>query len=368
MSNTPNSPVNSDSSSNQRNNANASNNNQSEEVDLIVFFNLIGKGIQKIIQFIASIFKGIYAFFIACVRVIFVNIKIIAIVTIVALALGFALDKMKDPVYYSEMFVVPNFDSKYVLIENVNYFNSLIKLKDTEELSKQFNITTEESESLIEFEIEPAPESKNKQLMDFGFFMKELDSVTRSKVDYEEYLENESLYTTKMFLLRARTKNYKLFGKLEKGLSQSINNEYSDLKKQERDSVLRLEKETLELSLVEIRKIKDAYLSVLEKESEKTSVSSNLGGVLGLQVEKTQTKEDELLAQELATLNKLNAIKSELVLKNKIFDKVSSFREKGIAENIWYKKFKIIVPLAALIVLAFFGALFTFYKHVMRYN
>lgn len=366
MSNNPNTPVNSDNRTNTNNGNN--NNNQSEEVDLIVFFNLIGKGIKKIIQFFGSIFIGIYAFFIACVKVIFVNIKMIAIIGVVAIAIGFALDKIKDPVYYSEMFVVPNFDSKYALIENINYFNSLIKLKDTEELSKQFNISTEESEALIEFEIEAAPESKNEQLKDFGLFMKGLDSVTRSKVDYEEYLGNNDLYTAEMFLLRARTKNYRLFTKLENGLSQSINNEYSDLKKQERDSVLILEKENLEMSLSEIRKIKDAYLNVLEKESEKTNISSSLGSALGFQVEKTQTKEDELLVQEIQTLNKISDIKKELVLKNNIFDKVSSFKEKGIVENIWYKKYKIIVPLVALIVLAFFSALFTFYKHVLRYN
>ncbi|TYC15638.1 hypothetical protein ES677_04665 [Bizionia gelidisalsuginis] len=368
MSNNPNTPVNSGNNSTNSNNANNNNNNQSEEVDLIVFFNLIGNGIQKVINFFGSLFIGLYAFFIACIKVIFVNIKIIAIVVIVALAIGFTLDKVKDQVYYSEMFVVPNFESKYVLIENINYFNSLIKLKDTEELSQQFNITAKESEALVEFEIEAAPESKNEQLKEFGLFMKDLDSVTRSKVDYEIYLDNRDLYSAEMFLLRARTKNNKLFIKLEKGLSQSINNDYSDLKKQERDSVLRLEKENLEVSLAAIRKIKDTYLSVLEKESEKTSVSSNLGNALGLQVEKTQTKEDELLAQEIATLHQLSEIKRELVLKNTIFDKVSSFREKGIVENIWYKKYKIIVPLFALIVLGFFSALFTFYKHVIRYN
>ena len=171
-----------------------------------------------------------------------------------------------------------------------------------------------------------------------------------------------------MFLLRARSHNYKIFKKLEGGLSKSINNVFSDIEKKKRDSVLILEKENLELSLVEVRKMKDAYLDVLQKESEKNIVSSNLGSSLGFQVEKTETKEDQLLTKELDILKQLNGLKKELVVNDEIFEKISSFKEKGLLEDVWYKKYKIIFPLIALVLLAMVGSFIKFYKHVVNYK
>jgi len=266
------------------------NKNTNEEVDLIVFFNLIGNAINKVFLFVKSIFIGIYSIFISVIREIFLNIKIIAAVLIVAVIIGYVLDSQKQKVFYSEMFVVPKFESKYELINNISYYNSLIKVKDIDELSNQFNINEVEAKSLVDFEIEIGPESKNEQLESFNGFLKTLDSTTKTKISFEDYIENRNIFTASIFLLRARSSNYKIFKKLEQGLSSSINNEFSDIEKKKRDSVLMLEKENLEQSLVEVRKLKDAYLDVLQKESEKNVVSSNLGSSLGFQVEKTETK------------------------------------------------------------------------------
>lgn len=345
-----------------------SNKNTNEEVDLIVFFNLIGNALNKLLNFVKSIFIGLYRLFIFTIREIFLNIKIIAAVTIIAIIIGYVLDSQKQKVYYSEMFVAPKFQSKYELINNINYYNSLIKVRDVEELSNQFNINETEAKSLVNFEIEIGPESKNEQLESFNGFLKTLDSTTKTKITFEDYLENRNIYTANIFLLRARSLNYKIFKKLEQGLSKSISNEFSDIEKKKRDSVLMLEKENLEQSLVEVRKLKDAYLDVLQKESEKNVVSSNLGSSLGLQVEKTETKEDQLLTREIEILNKLNAIKKELVVNDEVFEKISSFKEKGLLEDVWYKNYKIILPLLALFLLTLLGSFIKFYKHVINYK
>lgn len=345
-----------------------SNKNTNEEVDLIVFFNLIGNGINKVALFIKSIFVFIYGIFISTLREIFLNIKIVAGITFLALLVGFGIDYQKEKVFYSEMFVVPKFQSKYELINNISYYNSLIKIKDVDELSNQFNINEKEAQSLINFEVEIGPESKNEQLESFNGFLKTLDSVTKTKIIFEDYLENRNLYTANIFLLRARSKNYKIFKKLEQGLSKSINNEFSNSEKKKRDSVLVIEKESLEHTLTEVRIMKNTYLDILQKESEKNTVSSNLANTLGFQVEKTETKEDQLLAKEIAILDKLNTIKKELVVNDEIFSKISSFKEKGLLEDIWYRKFKIIVPFLALLILALTTSIFKFYKHVINYK
>ena len=342
--------------------------NNKEEVDLIVFFNLIGNTFNKILDFIKSIFVGIYGLFIGIVKAVLENIKIILAVAVVAIVIGYVLDTQKEKIYYSEMFVVPKFQSKYELINSIKYYNSLIAVRDTEELTSQFGINEKEAKSLISFEVEIGPESKNEQLESFNGFLKTLDSTTKTKITFEDYIANRNIYTASVFLLRARSHNYKIFKKLEGGLSKSINNVFSDIEKKKRDSVLILEKENLELSLVEVRKMKDAYLDVLQKESEKNIVSSNLGSSLGFQVEKTNTKEDQLLAKELDILKQLNALKKELVVNDEIFEKISSFKEKGLLEDVWYKKYKIIFPLIALVLLALVGSFIKFYKHVVNYK
>ncbi|WP_304141568.1 hypothetical protein [Mesoflavibacter zeaxanthinifaciens] len=344
------------------------NQKQNEEVDLIVFFNLIGNAINKVLLFVKSIFTGLHDMFISVARVIFLNIKIIASVLIVAVIIGYVLDSLKQKIFYSEMFVAPKFQSKYELINNISYYNSLIEVKDIDELSNHFNISEAEAKSLVDFEIEIGPESKNEQLESFNGFLKTLDSSTKSKITFEDFIENRNIYTANLFLLRARSSNYKIFKKLEKGLSTSINNEFSDIEKKKRDSVLMLEKENLEQSLVEVRKLKNAYLDVLQKESEKNVVSSNLGGTLGLQVEKTQTKEDEILNREIDILNKLNGIKKELVVNDKVFEKFSSFKEKGLLEDVWYKKYKVIFPVLGLVLLIFTASFVKFYKYVLNHK
>ncbi|MBT8245440.1 MAG: hypothetical protein HKP48_05655 [Winogradskyella sp.] len=341
---------------------------QNEEVDLGQLFKMIGNLFQRFFNFIKSIFTAIGLIFVYFLKDIFSNIKIISIVAIVALVLGYVLDKRKDKVYFAEMFVKPYFDSKYELINNVDYYNSLIKLEDLEELSSQFNVTQAEAESILSFDIEIGPESKNEQIQDFDAFLKPLDSVTKGKIEFEDYIEDRNIYNAGIYLLKARSKDYKIFKKLEEGLKTSLQNKYSEIKKRKRDSVLLLEEENLKSSLLETQKLKATYLDVLQKEADKNNISTRFENTFGLQIEKTDTKEDVLLNQELKILNQLSDIRKELVTDDQLFDIIAAFKEKGLLENIWYKKFKIILPLLGLLLLGLFFNGLKFYKYIMRYQ
>ena len=345
-----------------------SNKSTNEEIDLIVFFNLIGNAFNKFFSFINSIFKSLFSTIIRALQFIFLNLKIIVGVVLITFILGYFLDMTKDKVYYSEMIIIPNFDSKYKLINNIKYFNSLIEDENYEELALQFGINKEESKALIDFTIENGPESRNQQLTGFNNFLKPFDSITKAKITFEEYLDNRSIYNSNIFLLRARTKDHKVFTRLEDGLSKVINSKLSIMEKKERDTILTLEKQNLDSALVAIRTLKKTYLTVLEKESEKKVITSSMPNNFEMQIEKTDTKEDKLLEQELSILTQLNSIKKELVINNNILKKKSSFKEKGILEDIWYKKFKIILPLLGLFLLIISSGLFAVFKYVINYK
>src|SRR5690606_6582471 len=115
--------------------------NKNEEVDLIVLFNLIGKGFSRFFNFIGSIFKAIFSVFIYALKAIIVNIKIIVVVVLLAGILGFVLESYRKDLYSSQMVVRPYFDSKYQLITNINYYNALISGEDRETLSELFDIS-----------------------------------------------------------------------------------------------------------------------------------------------------------------------------------------------------------------------------------
>lgn len=344
------------------------NQKQNEEVDLIVFFNLIGNAISKVLVFLKRIFYGLFSVFISLLRILFINIKLISIVFTVFLIIGFVLDKTKDKVYYANAYVNTHFDSKYELINNIDYYNSLIKLKDFQELSNIFDITLDEAKDLLEFKIEVGPESVNDKLLQYNEFLKSLDSVTVAKTNYDDYIENRNLFSSKIFLLQARAKKYNIFKKLENGLNNDIENTYSTLKQIEQEQILNIEEANLKESLLEVQKLKNTYLDVLETESKKNVISSSLSDQLGFQVEKTTTKEDQILAKELEIYNQLKAINQKRLTNKTLFDNLASFKEKGLLENIWYKKYKFILPILALLLLLLYKIGLTLHDYVINYK
>lgn len=171
----------------------------SEEVDLIQIFNVIGGLFKKLADFIKSIFKAIFSVIIFSLKAVIENFKIIAIVVVVFGALGFALEKTRPDVYTSQMLVKPYFDSKFQLVTNINYYNALINEKDYSQLTQIFDISEDDAEQLLQFEIHPGPENENDQIKQYDNFLKGLDSIRAQEVEFDEFLENRSIYSGDIF-------------------------------------------------------------------------------------------------------------------------------------------------------------------------
>merc|ERR1711974_407332 len=102
------------------------NGDKSEEIDLIVFFNLIGNFFSRVFGFFKSILQSILSVIVFLLRALIDNFKIIAIFLVISVIAGYALEKMRPETYESSMFVKPYFDSKYQLVNNIEYFNALL--------------------------------------------------------------------------------------------------------------------------------------------------------------------------------------------------------------------------------------------------
>lgn len=323
----------------------------SEEIDLGQLFKLIGKAFDKLFKFIVSIFKAVFSVFVYALKAIVDNFKIIAVSMLVAAIIGLSIEMMKRDVYSSQMLVKPYFDSKYQLVTNINYYNALIGEKDYKQLTEIFDIKEEEAKQIIEFEIHPGPENENDQLIQYDKFLKELDSIRAQQVDFEEFLENRSIYSGDIFEISVKSFKKDIFRSLEKGLNSTFTNTYSIKKMQKRDSLIAIKKQRILASLTQIDSLKKVYIKVLQEESKNNSVSFNSREGMSFIQEKTETKEYELLKEEDRLRQQLSDLEAQKVEEDVFFDTLSSFQDVGAKYTSITERYSLIFPLLVFVLL-----------------
>ncbi len=339
--------------------------NASEEVDLIVFFNLIGNAINRLFTFIGSIFKAIFSVFIHSIKIIIQNWKIIAGVILIAFLLGYGLEKTKKPVYSSSMLVRPYFESKYQLVNNIEYFNTLISNQDYKTIKSVFSINEEEVKAIKSFEVNPGPESDNEKLIEYKAFLKEIDSNSVENLSFEEFIDNRDIYSVDLFLITAQSYRKDIFLSLEDGLNASFSNKYSEKKKKKRDSLITIQKETIKANLEEVAALQKVYIDVLKEDAGSKNPSISLGGeTLSLPKDKSNTREYELLDKQIQLRNKLQKLDEEKIEDDVYFDVISSFQKTGNPVSKLREKYSIIFPIFGFILLT----LFYISKRIINYT
>jgi hypothetical protein len=334
-----------------------SKNQNNEEIDLGQLFNAIGKVFDRFINFIASIFKSIFAAIIYLIKDVILNFKIIVGVMLVAGIVGFALEKTRKPTYDSQMVVKTYFDSKYQLVSNINYFNALLRDQNYNTISNIFKINEESASKLISFEIEAGPETENDRIIQYDNFIKSLDSIRGRDITYDDFIDNRDIHTGNLFVIRAKSFQKDIFTSLEEGLNNSFENAYSSKKMQKRDSMLEIQKENIKASIEEVKQLQKIYIDVLEEESQSTKASIALGEGFPLQQEKSETKEYQLLNQEIQLRNELRKLEEQKIEENVFFDVISGFQIIGNKTSELRKKYSLIFPILAfaLLVIVYFS-------------
>ena len=145
---------------------------QNDEVDLGQLFKIIGQLFKSLINFFKSILNDLFRVAIYSLKPFVKNIKMVSAILIIAAIMGFFLEKHSKTIYTSDMLVRPYFDSKYQLANNIDYFNTLVDEVNISELSRVFEIDSSESASLLGFEIEIGPQTKNDIIKEYDGFHK----------------------------------------------------------------------------------------------------------------------------------------------------------------------------------------------------
>ncbi|MDN3491579.1 hypothetical protein [Winogradskyella bathintestinalis] len=324
---------------------------QNEEVDLGQLFNAIGNLFQRFFNFIGKILKGLFSLIIFIIKPLVVYFKMVAVVLIIAAILGYTLEKVKEPVYYSNMVVKPYFDSKYQLFNNINYFNSLINSENITELSNIFEIDSTDAKELVSFDIEAGPETQNDLFIEYDKYVKSIDTSLVDELSYVDYVKNRDLISGSLFAIKAKSFKSDIFPKLHEGFRKTFENDFSKHQKRVRDTTAYIERLSLTTELSRLDSIQKTYLEVIKNESKNSKLSLGLNSVLPLQEEKTATKEYELFLKEREIRNTLNYLNQKIAKENTYFDVLSSFDKVGKKDKSFEKRYSISFPIIALILI-----------------
>ncbi|WP_370226883.1 hypothetical protein [Mesoflavibacter sp.] len=330
------------------------NQKQNEEVDLIVFFNLIGNAINKVIDFFKGILKTIFSSIIYALKTLFKSWKIVLGVLLIAAIVGYALEKSRPTIYTTEMLVEPYFNSKYQLVTNINYFNALISNNEKETLKEIFKVGDDVINEVRSFEIEPGPETENDKLLQYEEFISKLDSVRAQDYSYEEFLENRSVYAGRYFLIKANAYKSDIFKDLEGGILNSFTNDYTNKEMKRRDTLIEIQKQNLYDQLKQVDSLKQFYIDVVRAEADNKKQNVRLGEFSITSNESSKTREFDLLKEEQKIRNEIKKLEEEKIEQDVIFEVISSFQRVGNASSSWLEKYSIIFPVLAFILLIIF--------------
>ena len=339
---------------------------KTEELDLVILFKLIGKSFRKLGELLLAIGKCLFGLLIFTLKPVVANIRLISIILLITITIGFIVEKFKTPVYFSEMLVQPHFESKYKLSNNINYFNALIRSEKIDELSKIFEVDSIQAASLIDFELTIGPETANSLLQQYDAYIKTIDSSLAAQVSFDDYIENRDILSADVFAVKARSIDNNIFIKLETGFSKTFENPYSKKLKKIRDSTIQIKKEAYSKELNRLDSLQRVYFELIKVETENNSFTIGQQGTFPLQLERTPTREYDLFQEELRVSRLIRELDEKMIEESVFYDVIASFEEEGTLEEDLVKNYIFILPLGTLALLTFvyvFIGIFNFIKN-----
>ena len=292
-------------------------NSQNEEVDLGNIFIIIGRGFQKLFNFIGSIFKALYEFIIFLLIHIFKR-KWWYLATVgIGIALGIYFDQTKQKVFAANLYVETNFNSAPEVYENVYYLNQLAKNKnDVSQLVEKLNISKQKAQSIKGLDIEPII-NENERVELFSDFKNELDSLSQENLVYDDYKNTLTDFSYKRHKIEIQSTDQFAFKEIGENISSVlINNEYLEKFKNSNNEAIQEEINNLDRLEKQIDSLVNTYLTIRQKEADKQS-SNNSGTNLYM----ADANPNSLLIDEsMLIMRKTNLKQRKTYLKEKLIE------------------------------------------------
>ena len=305
-----------------------------EEIELGSLFIIIGKGFSNLFRFIGNIFKGIFHFLILILLFIKENFIKLAIAILIGAVSGTFFELNKEVTYGADLQVQPNFKSSRQLYNNVNYYNDLVKQKDTTSLAEVFNISVTEAASLKKFEISPI-KNGNDLLTSYDDLILSVDTLTVKSYSFANFKTTFTDFDYKIHNIHVVATKNDIFSKLDDVIISSVvNNQFFNKVKVLTNENLNRTDSLLKQNLSQLDSLRKVYMTVLIEESKKQNTGTNidLGGT------KKTTKELELFATNREINKDLKEITKDRSEKSEVLNVISNFQPigyeiKGIDKN-----------------------------------
>lgn len=302
---------------------------QDEEVDLIKIFSLIGNAFSSLFNFIEKLFKKTFHYTILLLIFIKNNLKNFGIAAFLGIIFGFFIDVKSPDIYAYDMIFEPNYGSRYQVMEKVEYYNVLIDEKDSITLSKEFEISYEQANSLVEFKLKPY-ETETEQILEYNELLKQTDTVIHKLVNFKGFREGKlSLKSkSKRYVYRLKSTLDMLPNFKEKIIFDIEKNPTLQKEKKINLEVLTLNSQILKTELKEVDSLRKLYRYVKLLSAEKERKSN--GTYIDFSKEGNTKNDDIKLFDISETLNK-KIILNEIAKKRgeEIINIITEFNSSG---------------------------------------
>lgn len=312
-----------------------------DEIDLGHLFKIIGNIFDRLFNFIASIFKGLFHALIVTLIFLQKNFVVLAIAAVIGGAAGFALDVYLPEKYVSKMLVEPNFNSAQQLYNNIEFYDDLAAAEDSITLASALSVTVSDAASIKSVSVDSYSD-ENQKVKLFDEFIRNLDTTTVKAMDFKGYLENFNSLDARFHQITIVATNDNVAKKVQPTIIKSISsNEYFKLQKNISDENLLLRDSIIRNQLNEIDGLQELYKDVLVKEAEKPMQGTNINLA---ENGESQNKELALIQEREKLKNLLVRLNNERANKSSILNVISDFPARGVKEGGLLKSYKFLAP------------------------
>ena len=334
----------------------------SEEVDLGHLFKLIGNAFDRFFRFIASIFIGVYKLVLILLIHLYKRMAWYAGALIIGVVVGFIIDVNSDKMYGANMFIETNFNSARQVYENIKQFHQLAnKDKDTLELAKRLDISTEDASKLNGFYIEPDLD-ENKTAKEYSEFYAKLDSVSRLEMTYDRYKESLTAYNFNIHRIGVGSTDKYIYKKIEKAFVREIsdNTYLNDLVKVNQENLEKAD-DVLIMQVQKTDSLVKEYLKIRINESQKELVPGSGTNLYMGNAESSNLIVDEskIIDKRLELEAQRRQINTSKVEQQNVINVLAGFPGSGYDIREWYDKMKFVIPIIlfslTLLVFIFLG-------------
>ena len=307
---------------------------ENEEIELGSLFIIIGKGFSNLFRFIGNIFKGLFHFLILILLFIKNNFIKLTLAIVIGAIAGTFIEFNKEVTYGADLQVQPNFKSSRQLYNNVNYYNDLVKQKDTVSLSKAFKISTKEASTLKKFEIFPI-KNGNDLLTSYDDLILSVDTLTAKSYSFSNFKTTFTDYDYKIHNIHVIASKNDIFSKLDQVIISSIvDNQFFNKVKVLTNENLNRTDSILKQNLSQLDSLRKVYMTVLIEKAKK----ENSGTSIDLGSSKKTTKELELFTTSREINSDLKDITKDRSENSEVLNVISNFQPigyeiKGIDNN-----------------------------------